>query len=86
MEKIKGNVCPLKSNEIASLMKMRSTLKVPSCITKCVLAVICFNSFSHCKVDQKKTVSISQMIKFVQLYVHWMHLLNTKYLFRQISK
>ena len=36
------------------------------------------NSFSHCKVDQKKTVAISQMFNHVQLYIHWMHLLNTK--------
>ena len=28
-------------------------------------------------VDQKKTVAISQMFNHVQLYVHWMHLLNT---------
>ena len=42
-------------------MKMRLTLKGPSCITKCVLAVICSSSFSHCKADQKKTVDISQM-------------------------
>ena len=35
------------------------------------------NSFSHCKVDQKKTVTISQMFNHVQLYVHWRHLLNT---------
>ena len=41
-------------------MKMCSTLKVLHCITKCVLATICSNSFSHCKVDQKKTVSLSQ--------------------------
>ena len=59
-------------------MKTRSTLKVPSCVTKCVLAIICSNSFSHCKTDQKKTVTISQMINHVQLYVHWMHLLNSR--------
>ena len=35
------------------------------------------NSFLYCKVDQKKTVAISQMFNHVQLYVHWMHLLNT---------
>ena len=34
------------------------------------------NSFSHCKVDQKKT--ISQMLNHVQLYGHLMHLLNTR--------
>ena len=33
------------------------------------------NSFSHYKVDQKKTVAISQMYNHVQLHVHWMHLL-----------
>ena len=59
-------------------MKMCSTLKVPKCITMCVLAIICSNSFSHCKVDQKKTVAISQMFNHVQLYVHWMHLFNTR--------
>ena len=34
----------------------------------------------HCKlhVDQKKTVAISQMFNYVQLCVHWMHLLNTR--------
>ena len=57
--KIKGNFCARKSKEIASLMKVRSTLKVPWCITKGVLAIICSNSFSHCKGDQKKTVAIS---------------------------
>ena len=56
-------------------MKMRSTLHIPYCITKDVLAVIC-SSFSHCKEDQKKTVAISQMFNHVQLHVHWMHLLN----------
>ena len=30
------------------------------------------------KVDQKKTVIISQMFNHVQLIVHWMHLLNTR--------
>ena len=59
-------------------MKMHSTLKVSECITKYVLAIICSNSFSHCKVDQKKTVAISQMFNHVQLYVHWMHVLNTR--------
>ena len=39
---------------------------------------ICSNSFSHCKVDQKKTVAFFQMFNHVQLNVHWMHLLNTK--------
>ena len=67
-----------KSKEIASLMKMLSTLNVPECITKGVLAIICFNSFSHCKGGQKKTVAISQMFNHVQLHVHWMHLLNTR--------
>ena len=67
-----------KSKEIASLMKVRSTLKGPSCITKCFLAIICSNSFSHCKVDQKKTVTISQMFNHVQFYVYWLHLLNTR--------
>ena len=32
-----------------------------------------FNSFSRCKVDQKKTVAISQIFN----HVHRMHLLNT---------
>ena len=52
-----------KSKEITLLMKMRSTLEVPKCITKCVLAIIYSNSFSHCKVDQKKTVVISQNVQ-----------------------
>ena len=65
-----------KSQEIASLIKMRLTLKVPWCITKCVLTIFCSNSFSHCKVDQKKTVAISQMFNHVQL--HWMDLLNNR--------
>ena len=43
-----------------------------------VLAIICSNSFSHCKGDQKKTVAICQMFRHVQLHVHWMHLLNTR--------
>ena len=68
--KIKGNFCARKSKEIALLMKMRSTLTVPQCITKGVLAIICSNSFSYCKGDQKKTVAISQMFNHVQLHVH----------------
>ena len=75
---IKGNFCVRKSTEIASLMKMRSTLNVPKCITKGVLATICSNSFSHCKGDQKKIVAISQMFNHLQLHVRWMHLLNTR--------
>ena len=59
-------------------MKKHSTLRVPSSNTKCVLAIICSNSFSHCKVDQKKTIVISQMFNHVQLSIHWMHLLNTR--------
>ena len=51
-------------------MKMRSTLKIPYCIKKAVLAIICSNSFSNWKVDQKKTVAISQMFNHVQLHVH----------------
>ena len=42
------------------------------------LAIICSNSFSYCKVDQKKTVAISQMFNHVQLHINWMHLLNTR--------
>ena len=64
--------------KIALLMHMRSTLNVPYCITKGVSAIICSNSFSLCKGDQKKTVAISQMCNHVQLHVHRMHLLNTR--------
>ena len=42
------------------------------------LAIICSNSFSYCKVDQKKTVAISQMFNHVQLRINWMHLLDTR--------
>ena len=70
MKRSKGIIVREKSKEIASLLKMCSTLKVPGCITKCVLAIIGSISFSHCKVDQKKTVAISKMFKNVQLYVH----------------
>ena len=59
-------------------MKMRSTLKVPGSIIKCVLAIIYSNSFSHCKGDQKKTVAISQMFSYVQLHAHGMHLSNNR--------
>ena len=59
-------------------MKMPSTLKAPYCITKCALAITYSSSFSHCKVDQKKTVAISQMFNHVQSHVHWMRLLNTR--------
>ena len=31
-----------------------------------VVVMICSNSFSHCKADQKKTVAISQMFYHVQ--------------------
>ena len=57
---------------------MHSTLKASFCITKCALPIIYSSSFSHCKVDQKKTVAISQMFNHVQLHVHWMHLLITR--------
>ena len=76
--KIKGKFCARKSKKIASLMKMRSTLKVPKSIIKCVLAIIYSNSFSHCRGDQKKTVAISQMFSHEQLHVHGMHLLNNR--------
>ena len=77
IRKIKENFCTQKSKDIASLMEMRSILKVPKCIAKCVPAIICSNSFSLCKVDQKKTVTASQMFSHVQLHVHWMHSLHT---------
>ena len=76
-ERSKGNFVRENLKKIASLMKMRSTLKVPLSIIKCVLAIIYSNSFSHCKVEQKKTVAISQMFSHVQLHVHGMHLLRT---------
>ena len=41
-------------------------------------AIIYSNSFSHYKVEQKKTVAISQMFSHVQLHVHGMHLLNNR--------
>ena len=44
--KIKGKFCAQKSKEIALLMKMHSTLKVPEGITKDVLAII-FLTLSH---------------------------------------
>ena len=73
IRKDQRDFCARKSKEIALLMKMRSTLKVPWCITKCVLAIIYSNSFSHCKVDQKKTVATSQMFNHAQVHVYWMH-------------
>ena len=79
-ERSKGNVRK-NLKKIASLMKMRSTLKMPKSIIKCVLAIIYSNSFSHCKGGQKKTVAISQMFSqdsHVQLHVHGMHLLNIR--------
>ena len=72
------NFCARKSDEIASLIKMRLPLKVTQCITNGILVFICSNSFSHCKVDNKKTVAISQMFNHVQLYVHCLHLLNNR--------
>ena len=54
-ERSNGDFYAHKSKTIASLMKMRSTLEVSKGITKGVLAIICSNSFSHCKVAQKKT-------------------------------
>ena len=78
MERSKGNFVRANLKKIASLMKMRSTLKVPESIIKCVLAIIYSNSFSHCKGDQKKTVAISRMFSHVQLHVHGMHLLNNR--------
>ena len=44
----------------------------------CVLAIICSNIFSHCKVDQKKKVAIFQRFNPVQLNINWMHLSNTR--------
>ena len=64
--------------KIASLKKMCSTLKVPYSIIKCVLEIIYSNFFSRCKVEQKKTVAISQKFNHVQLHVHGMHLLNNR--------
>ena len=75
--RIKRNFRARKSKKMTSLMKMRSTLKVPKCIAKCVLAIICSNSFSQCKVDQKKTVAISQLFNHVQLNVRRIDSLNT---------
>ena len=66
-ERSKGNFVREKPKKIASLMKMHSALKVPYSIIKCVLAIIYSNSFSHYKVEQKKTVAISQMFSHVQL-------------------
>ena len=71
ISKDQRDFCARKSKEIVNeKMKMRSTLKVPECITKWVLAIICLNSFSHCKVDLRKTVAISQMFNHIQLNVH----------------
>ena len=78
MERSKGNFVRENLKKIASLMKMRATLKVPQSTIKCVQAIIYSNSFSHCKVEQKKTVAISQMFSHVQLHVHGMHLLNNR--------
>ena len=77
-ERSKGNFERENLKKIASLMKMRSTLKVSCSIIKCVLAIIYSNSFSHCKVEQKKTVAISQMFSHVRLHVHGVHLLNNR--------
>ena len=68
----------VRKNLKSIVKKMCSALKVPQCITKGVVAIICSNSFSHCKGDLKKIVAISQMFNHVQLRVHWMHLLNTR--------
>ena len=77
-ERSKGNFVRENLKKIALLMKMCSTLKVPLSTIKCVLAIIYSNSFSHCKVEQKKTVAISQMFSHVQCHVHGMHLLNNR--------
>ena len=71
--RLTGNSCAQKSKEIAFIMKMRSTMKIPKCITRGILANICSNSFSNCKVDQKKTVAFSQMFNRVQLHAHYIH-------------
>ena len=71
-ERSKGNFVRENLKKISSLMKMRSTLKVPESIIKCVLAIIYSNSFSHCKGDQKKREAISQMFSHVQLHVGWL--------------
>ena len=70
--KIKGIFCAQKSQEIEKKKKkkMCSTLKISSCITKGILAIICSNSFSNRKVDQKNTEAISQTVNHVQLHVH----------------
>ena len=74
----KGNFVRENLKKLASLMKMHSTLRVPLSIIKCVLAIIYSDYFSHCKVEQKKTVAISQMFSHVQFHVHGMHLLNNR--------
>ena len=66
--KIKGNFCAQKSKEIASLMNMCSTLKIPWCIAMGVLAIICSNSFSHCKGD------LVVVVVDLLFYVHGKHL------------
>ena len=43
-----------------------------------ILAIICSNSFSHCKVDQKKTLAFSQTFNHVELHEHCMHLINNR--------
>ena len=52
------------SNDIIRVLAYFQLIKVVICG---VLAIICSNSFSHYKVDQKKTVAISQMFNHVQL-------------------
>ena len=68
--KIKEKLCAQKFKEIASLMKMHITLKGPKYITKDVLAIICSNSFSNCKADQKTPVAFTHMFSHVQSHVH----------------
>ena len=74
MERSKEIFARKKSKEVESSIVNENAFNF-ECITKCILEIMCSNSVSHCKVDQKKTVAISHMFNYVQLYVHWMHLL-----------
>ena len=73
-----------KSKKIASSIKMQLTLKVCKFITKGILAIICYNTLSNCKVDQKKTIALSQMFNDVRctyklVYLYKAYSINTIY-------
>ena len=72
--------CARKSKEIASLMKMLSTLSSLTHYQVCPSSYLFqfFLTLYGRSEENSSYLIISQMFNHVQLYVHWKHLLNTR--------